>query len=306
MPAQWVAASVRAKLLARRRLGGARASAIAASGSLAEALQMLEDSPFGDDLEPGMSLEAAQRTIAATTLWHLRLLAGWLPPGGSTVLQPLAAWFEIANIEERLAYLGGASRPEPYQLGRMGPAWPAVSRATTVEAVREALAASHWGDPGPGDADSIPLTLRFRWAAWTGGSVPGATGWAATASILLAARVLFHPSRASIPAETARPYGLGARWRDAGSPAGLRAMLPRSLSWVLDGVDEAADLWLAETRWWRRVKKDSAEMLVRSQFGPGVVVGAAALLAHDAWLARAALAAAARGAPTKRVFDAVA
>ena len=107
MPASWVAASTRARLLGDRRIGRLRAAAIANSGGLGPALQMLQASPYGANVDPGMSLEAAQRQVAATILWNLRVLAGWLPPGGSAMLLPLAAWFEIANIEERLAYLSG-------------------------------------------------------------------------------------------------------------------------------------------------------------------------------------------------------
>jgi hypothetical protein len=83
-------------------------------------------------------------------------------------------------------------------------------------------------------------------------------------------------------------------------------MMPRQLAWVLDRVEEPSDLWAAEGRWWWRVRRDAAEMVVRSRYEASAVVGVAALLGYDAWLARAALAAAARGLPAKRAFDAVA
>lgn len=306
MPASWVAASVRAKLLGNRRLGSAGAAAVARSGGLGPALQLLEASPYGTDLDSSMSLEAAQRQIAATTLWHLRLLAGWLPPGGSAVLQPLVAWFEIANIEERLTYLSGGGHPPPYQLGHMGVAWPAVFRATTPDAVRAALAASRWGDPGTSDPAAMVLRVRFRWATWVAGSVPGADIWAATAAALLAARVRFASPHPDLRAASFAVFALPAGWREAATPPELRAMMPRQLAWVLDGVDRPSDLWVAEARWWARVRRDAAEMVVRSRYGASAIVGAAALLGYDAWLTRAALGAAARGLPAERVFDAVA
>jgi hypothetical protein len=305
MPASWVAASVRAKLLGNRRIGTAGAAAIAGSGRLAPGLQLLTNSPYGAELTTNMTLEAAQRHVASTLLWNLRLMAGWLPPGGSAMLQPLAAWFEIANIEERLAYMGGGGHSPPYQLGRLGTAWTGVSRSTTPDAVRAAIARSRWGDPGTSEPDAMVLAIRFKWAVWVATSVPDAALWAATASALLAARVRFSPSPVTLR-ETARPYGLPAGWRQASSPAELRAIMPRHIAWVLDGVEDVSGLWQAEARWWSRVKKDALEMLVRSRYGPTVVVAAAAVLAHDAWLTRAALAAAARGQLAKRAFDAVA
>jgi hypothetical protein len=83
-------------------------------------------------------------------------------------------------------------------------------------------------------------------------------------------------------------------------------MMPRQLAWVLEGVEQASDLWAAEARWWSRVRQDAAEMILRSRHDAAAVVGVAALLGYDAWLVRAALAAAVRGRGAKKVFDAVA
>jgi hypothetical protein len=83
-------------------------------------------------------------------------------------------------------------------------------------------------------------------------------------------------------------------------------MTPRQTAWILDGIAQASELWRAEAAWWSRVRRDASEALVRSRFGPDVVVAAVALLAYDAWLTRAAVAAAARGSSGRRAFDAVA
>lgn len=308
MPASWVAASTRARLLGDRRIGRLRAAAIASSGGLGPALQMLQASPYGANVDSGMSLEAAQRQVAATILWNLRVLAGWLPPGGSAMMMPLAAWFEIANIEERLAYLSGDRRAAPYQLGSLGTAWRAVSRATTADAVREGLTRSRWGDPGTSDPSGIALALRFKWAGWVSGFVPGADAWAATAVALLGARVRFGStaSPGGLPQIPGRVYGLPPGWQQVASLPQLRAVMSPRLAWVLDGVEEPSDLWAAEARWWSRVEADAAQMVLRSRYGPSAVVGIAMLLGHDAWLTRAALGAAARGLQAKGVFDAVA
>jgi hypothetical protein len=308
MPASWVAASTRARLLGDRRIGRERAAALANSGGLGPALQMLQASPYGANVDSGMPLEAAQRQVAATILWNFRVLAGWLPPGGSAILLPLVAWFEIANIEERLAYLSGGGHIAPYQLGNMGSAWRAVSRATTTQAVREGLTRSRWGDPGTSDPSGMVLALRFKWAGWVAGSVPGADAWAATAVALLGARIRFASTASpeGLPQIPGTAYGLPPGWQHAASLPQLRAFMSPRLAWVLDGVEEPSDLWAAEARWWSRAETDAAQMVLRSRYGPSAVVGIAMLLGHDAWLTRAALGAAARGLQAKGVFDAVA
>jgi hypothetical protein len=152
------------------------------------------------------------------------------------------------------------------------------------------------------------LALRFKWAGWVSGSVPGAAAWAATAVALLGARVRFASpaSPAGLPQIPATVYGLPPGWQHVASIRQLREIMSRRLAWVLDGVEEPSDLWAAEARWWSRLEGDAAQMVLRSRYGPSAVVGIAMLLGHDAWLTRAALAAAARGLQAKGVFDAVA
>lgn len=221
------------------------------------------------------------------------------------MVQALAAWFEIANIEERLAYLAGGAHASPYELGRLAVAWEAVSAATTRDDIAMALANSAWRSPHSTDATAIVLWLRFRWAEWVAVAVPQAAAWSASASTLLAARAMFGET-GSVAAMPPHTYGLPQSWRDATSLVELHAMTPRPTAWILDGVSEVSELWQAEVAWWARVRRDASEALVRSRFGPDVVVAAIALLAHDAWLARAAVAAAARGSSGRRAFDAVA
>jgi hypothetical protein len=54
------------------------------------------------------------------------------------------------------------------------------------------------------------------------------------------------------------------------------------------------------------VERDGVALLHQSGFGPDVPLGAAAVLAADAWRLRAALELAARGGAGSEVFDAVA
>jgi hypothetical protein len=265
----------------------------------------LAASPYSAGLRPNMQVSDVQRQVAATLLWNLRLIAGWVPPGGARMVQALAAWFEIANIEERLAYLAGEAHESPFELGRLAVAWPAVAAATTTVDIQLALAGSAWRSPPSSDANSIVMWLRFRWAEWVAVAVPQAATWAASASTLLAARAMF-AEPGSLAAMPTHPYGLPPSWREAGSLAQLRAMTPRQTAWVLDGIPHVSELWRAEAAWWSRVRRDASEALVRSRFGADAVVAAVALLAHDAWITRAAVAAAARGSTGRSAFDAVA
>ncbi|HEX6872255.1 MAG TPA: hypothetical protein VF163_14245, partial [Micromonosporaceae bacterium] len=86
------------------------------------------------------------------------------------------------------------------------------------------------------------------------------------------------------------------RWATAESLTQLRALVPTRGRGALAEVTEPADLWRAEARWWARVRADAMRMLARSGFGPDRIVAAAALLAVDAWLVRAALELAAHAA----------
>jgi hypothetical protein len=188
MSLAWVAGSVRASLLASRRVGRAGARELAASGSLTDALRGLAASPYGRELEGARSLEEAQHAVAAALVWNLRVLAGWLPAAGGERLRALAAWFEIANVQDRLAYLAGEPYRRPYDLGGLATAWPALARTGSPDALRAALAESAWGDPGSPEPAALAVALRAAWAARVIAAVPEAADWARTAAALAGAR----------------------------------------------------------------------------------------------------------------------
>jgi hypothetical protein len=272
MSLAWVAGSVRASLLASRRLGPAGARALAQRDSLETALAALAESPYGRDVASATTLEEAQRAVAATLLWNLRVLAGWLPPAGAELLRVMAAWFEIANVQDRLAYLGGAPFVTPFTLGGLATAWPALASTGSLGAVRAVLAGSHWGDPGSSEPVAIVDGMRNAWARRVAAVMPEAAGWARSAAALLTAR-------------TARPAG-------------------KEL--VALEIDAPEDLWQAEARWWSRVEREAARLAAARRQGSPTVVGVVGLLAADAWRVRAALAAAALGPGGREAFDAVA
>ncbi|MEU7380346.1 MULTISPECIES: hypothetical protein [unclassified Streptomyces] len=308
MSAGWVAGAVRAKALAGRYPGAGAAREIARGPTLDDALQRLATTPYARYARTATGLPQAQRAVAATVLWHLRVLAGWLPPGGARLLVPLAAGFEIANVVARLTAPEGrrAKAPEPYRLGALETAWRSLERAGTPAELRAALTASPWGDPG-GDTPWALLTgMRMAAARRTAVAVPSARRWARGRALLLAARELFVHHR-SLPEPVRRDAArlLGTRAPIAASYQEFREHLPSAAGWVLADVDEPGELWRAEVRWWRTVQSDGAAMLREGRYGPRVVVGAVAVLSVDAWRVRAALESAARSGRPGEAFDAL-
>ncbi|HEY7223099.1 MAG TPA: hypothetical protein VH561_05725 [Micromonosporaceae bacterium] len=307
MTAGWVAGTVRARALVRRRLGTAGARALVSAGSFAAAVEMLVHSPYGRFVRAGDDPTAAAHGVAATLLWNVRVLAGWLPARGSEMLRVLAGWFEIANTEEHLRALAGMPADVPYHLGALTTAWPRIAAAGSPEQVRGVLTASPWRDPGGSGPRDIQISLRLSWADRVAARVSATRPWALGAAALLLAREVVgrgEPLSGAARSSALRTLGPGCA-TSAASVSELRASLPRSAGWALDDVTDPEHLWQAEARWWRRVRGDSAALAARSTFGEEPVVGAVALLAHDAWLVTGALAGAGRDPDALEIFDAV-
>mgnify|MGYP003308788518 CR=1 FL=1 len=106
MRSDWVAASVRARSMAQRRVGAGTCRTIAAAPGLPEALAQLADTVYGRELQSAQTLSHAHRATLSqahratrrTVLWQLRVLAGWLPAGGTRLVRAAAAAFEADNI----------------------------------------------------------------------------------------------------------------------------------------------------------------------------------------------------------------
>jgi hypothetical protein len=183
--AGWVAGTVRARAMARRVLGAEAVRQVAASRSLPEAQRMLQSTCFRDAAEPGLSLAMAQHAVGAAILWELRVLAGWLPRDGVSLLRLLAGWFEIANVDELLQAQAGLPAGPEFQLGALATAWPRLSETRGAAELRRALAASTWGDPGSDTSRDIRLAIRARWAARVAKSGGRARIWATSAAAML-------------------------------------------------------------------------------------------------------------------------
>jgi len=316
----WVAGVVRAKALARRRLGAAGARAVATSPGLTEALAALVSSSYGHDVRSGHSLGAAQHAVAASLLWNMRVLAGWLPRGHVDVVRLFAAGFEVANLDEHLSTLQHASTPQgvstdpPYSLGTLDTSWSRLSSTTAITGIAEVLETSRWQLHGCRTPRELALGLRLAWADAVVAGLPEAAGWArAGAALLVLKEVALEDRTLTEPlalraSSVLGPAFVGAVSSRPGDLAGLRGDLPSGARWVFDGIDQIQDLWRGEAAWWHRVEQDGFALLRGSGYDRKPVVGALAVLAVDAWRVRAALETAARGGaePTLEAFDGVA
>ena len=191
MNVNWVAASIRARSLSQRRLGAGRCRQLATVANLPAALALLADSGYAQRLVGVTSLTAAQRATCETLLWQLRVLAGWLPPGGTGLVRAIAGIYERDNIVALAGRLaGGPELSEAYQLGGLATAWPRLHKQQSLPALTEALTKSAWGVSGPIDAIALRDVLTLAWLRRLSAAAPAASGWACSATALVAARML--------------------------------------------------------------------------------------------------------------------
>lgn len=304
MSLAWTAASTRARLLSRRRLGPAASRTLASQPDLGSARRLLVESPYGREVGMETSIDELQRALQASVLWHLRVLAGWVPPAAGPLLRTLAARFEIANVEDRLSYLGGAPLHQPYQLGRLATAWDRLRRAGSAAEMRAQLARSPWGDPGGEELLDIRWAMLLRWAGWLREGPRAMRPWVEGAVALLTARLIVFGA-------DALPEPVRARWElfapgaaKAVSLKNVAALVPGG-AWALQPVTSPQELWWAEARWWERVERDAERMLKGNPRNPEAAVGLAGLLAADAHRVGATLEAVGRGPAARSLFDAV-
>lgn len=291
----WTAGVTRARLLLSRGIGPGLASAVAGSPSLADALATLTGSAYGERVRPGQDLASAQRSVAETLLWHLRILAGWLPGPGGSLIRALAGWFELANVDARIATLVGDGRePPPFALGALATAWRAAEAARTIEELGDAVAGSAWDLPRSSSSTELSLGMRVAWGRRVQDAAPQARDWVEGAGALLVARELLVARSTALTDQLRRYPGIDERVLAADTLPELRDALSPRARWALAAIGEPAELWRAELGWWGRVEDDS-QGLVRGTDDEAVVLGAVALLAVDAARTARALQSAAMG-----------
>ncbi|QCB97762.1 hypothetical protein E5206_13230 [Arthrobacter sp. PAMC25564] len=300
-----MAASVRARSMAQRRVGAGTSRGMAAQPTLDRALSSLRESSYAERLSGAPGLAAAERALQETVLWQLRVLAGWLPASGTALARAAAGIFEIENIMALARQLaGGAKAPEPYQLGALATAWPRVRSAGSSEELGAILRATAWGDAGAAGVGPLRDALTVAWARRLAAAAAPARPWCGAVCVLTAARILTVDGVTPAPpvVHLLEPV-IGRSWEAASSIAAFSSALPPSLRTVLLGIASPQELWRAEARACAAVEKDGFRLLRGSLPGPDVVLGAIAVLSIDAWRVRAALAAAAAGAGSSEVLD---
>ncbi len=312
MTAGWIAPAVRGDALLRRSVGAEGASAIARADDWPTARAMLATTVYGRGLPAGADRSTAEIIAERAAVWQIRVLAGWLPPGGAALARLAVAPFEIAIVDRRLGrWSGGEDRDAPAEatidLGTLGTAWPAVARAASPSEVRSVLRRSSWGDPGGDDRASVALGLRVAWARRSIHLDPMVRPWALGAVAVLAARERFAFER-SVAATTAVSIDrlLGAGWRHTDDLEAFRRRLPEPARWALTGVDDPAQLWRAELAVLARVGRDAGPVAAVRRPSRTTVIAILALVVVDTWRVTAAIEAAGRGAAGREVFDAVA
>jgi hypothetical protein len=206
--------------------------------------------------------------------------------------------------------LTGGGPARPFDLGRLGTAWPRLAATGSTAALVRELGASAWGDPGPEPELDVALlddVLTLAWLRRLAATAEPAAAWAAGRAALLAARRLL-VQRRDVPAPLSHAAGplLGSSWQAAADLDALRRAVPAAGRWALAGVPDVDGLWRAEARWWGRVEADGFRLLRAPRPGPHAALGAMAVLAADAWRVRVALSDADAGRGPGEVFDVVA
>lgn len=308
MNADWVAAAVRARALAQGRVGAGGCHRLAALPSLPSAISALADSTYAERLHGEADLAAAERAIDRTALWHLRVLAGWVPATASRLCRAAAGGFERDNIVALARHLAdGSPAAEPYDLGTLGTAWARLRTSASGPELMSALRGSPWGDVTTGGTTALRDALTLVWLHRLADVAPPARPWAQLVGALVAARIVLVDREQPAPRVRQLLHLLiGTRWESAGDVTTMRGTLPAAARPALQDTDDPEQLWRAEARVRVTIESDGFRLLRTPLPGPEVVLGAIAVLAVDAWRVRAALAAASLGAGSSEVLDAVA
>ena len=132
----------------------------------------------GHDVRSGQTLAQAQHAVVATTLWHTRVLAGWLPRGDARLrgCSPAASRWPTSTSASGRSMAAPPNRPSG------SGAWPRRGRCSPGGVrgghASPAVALGAWGTPAP-----TPPTV-CGWAC----ACPGGTGRERPAGALLGRR----------------------------------------------------------------------------------------------------------------------
>jgi hypothetical protein len=297
--ASWVAGAVRAQALSQRRIGPYRANEIARQASLADALAMLRPTAYGERTAEATSLAEAQRGVDATLIWHLRVLAGWLPREGAAAVETIAGWWELDNIRTVLAGFEGVPGEPLHDLGPFA-TLRQLERAGDAVDLRQRLRRSPWGDPGSDEPAEMLRYLRLRLALRISELGGPATRWASQRAAIWIAEDRFVDERRSPQRVLRRLPRFSTAGPQASSIVEFTSHLYADVARPFAGIEQLRELPAVEVRWWEGVDGEAETLLSRSRLGRDAWLPAVALLGVDAWRTKAALAMAARGGGSLR------
>lgn len=307
MSAAWVAVCIRGRRLVRRTQNPGLARGLVDAESWGDALQLLRQSSYGEQIGGADDRRAARRAVLDATVWRLRVLAGWMPAGQSSLARLAAAPIEIGNIEQRLAEFDGAPHATPIPLGALSLVTHHLPTVASADELRHLLTRTAWGDPGGHDAATIAFGLRVAWARRARNGPTIVRSWARSGAAVLVARERFVFDRPIAPPTRHDLDGLlGPRWHGATRIDELRSILPEPARGVLQGISEPEDVWRAEAALVRRVADDADDAIVLGRYGPDAAAAVFAALLVDARLAIAGIEGAATGRSGAEVLDALA
>ena len=152
MTASWVAGTVRARALARRRIGATAARDLAARATAAEAVQVLVQTPYGHDVHPHDSLAAALLAASDVKAWAKTALT-------KDVLDGLT---EAQRERLRSAYKARISTPAEADLSEVEQVLADCASVDDVDRSMRAYEAGAaigsaplWADLHPGDRERL-------------------------------------------------------------------------------------------------------------------------------------------------------
>ena len=278
--AAWVAGTVRARALARRRLGAVGARELARSARPCRGEVHAGPDAVRRAGWASRALAALQHQVAATLLWNLRVLAGWLPRRrrrGAAGCSPAGS--RSPTSTSTCARLRRHAPAEPVVHARRAADRLAAARRrpTSAPQLRRRAGRSPWGDPRRrddprGDRELGPAARLGRSGSWTACPRPRAWARARRAAagrreVLLAGAAAARP----VPRRAATALlgpGVLAAGRTLARTSATAGHAARRRPLGARGVDAPPDLWRAEAAWWHRVERTPRRCCASPAFGP--------------------------------------
>ena len=168
---------------------------------------------------PGPDVDEVQHAVAATVLWHLRVLGGWVPHGDARILR-VGRRLRSGQHRRPCPHVVGRPSPKPFLARRAGDDVGSPYLQRDVPGSR-AGPRPVCGRPAGGTPAAPHLSMRVSWAARVASQLPGIKHWAGCALLIARGRLSWpapadgcgHPNgrRTGRSGRTPGPFGTGCR-----------------------------------------------------------------------------------------------